>query len=342
MALVLFVLMSFVPQQSWARNAFTVEDVKADVVSSSATSARDKAVADGEAQAFSLLLQRFIVPGTSMPALPDAAKISSLVQSMDIKDEKITGARYRASISFTFDSVGTTRWLDEQQIPYSVRNADKLLLVPVTSVAGKNLLWEEHLWRKLWQHQRPAANLNWVVPLGDLRDVEAVAVEKILESPMNSATQKILADWMHRYDAGAVVLLQLEKKPAQKDRAVATILTAAPPRVIAQIEGEERDLPLRLAGMIEQEWPRYAQAETSYGLTELNVVAEISSLEDWQDLQKKLAAIPAIQSVRVRQISTRWIDMDWFCLQPPEQISAVLAAQGLVFSQNANGWSLTH
>lgn len=341
MALVLFVMMSFLPQQTWARNAFTVEDVKADVVGSSATSARDKALAESTAEAFSLLIKRFILPGSEVPALPDAAKLNSFVQSMDIQDERITGARYRAKISFTFDGQATTRWLDEKQIQYSVRNADKLLVVPVTSIDGKNLLWEDHAWRGLWQNQRPMSAVNWVLPLGDLRDVEAIAVEKILEAPLSSNTQNMLMEWMRRYDAGAVVLVHLQKKSSQKDRAVAAILTAAPPRVIGQVEGEESELPLRLAGIIEQEWPRYSSAETTYGLMELNVVVEVSSLRDWQNLQKNLAAIPAIKNTHVRQISSRWIDMDWFSLQPPEQLINEFAAQGLVLRKTENGWLLT-
>lgn len=344
--LVLFFL-GVLPVFAQARDVFLAEDIAVDVTAESATAARDKAVLDGERQAFALIMQRILPEGTA-PLDLDASAVHELVQSMEINDELITGKRYRARLTLRLDGEAIQALLTAQGVTMEIHKTARIVVVPILEESTGPRVWGEQPWMEAWKAlPHTNAELEWVLPQGDLSDMNAISAELFSKSKLASYEQPQLARWMKHYDADAVVTARLQPMSDSQTQAVATLIlfSGNPPRVMmSEVSAEKNIAKLsaqmasRLAASLPEQWARYSSGGEHFGLVRLRVIAPISQLEDWVSMRKILTDVSAISSITLRRVAPHWVDMEWTSSQNEAAIITALAARGLRLTQEAEGW----
>jgi hypothetical protein len=73
----------------------------------------------------------------------------------------------------------------------------------------------------------------------------------------------------------------------------------------------------------------------------MQVAVEFQGMGEWQDISRKLAAVPGIENLDVLGLSARGARVTFRYAEGPGQLSQVLAGQGLSLRQGANGWTLS-
>ena len=103
------VLVLFAATASRAADGFIVPNVAVDATGNDAIDAKNKAIADGQAEAFKRLATQ-LTTGTNVPA-PAASALDRAVEGFEVADEKIAANRYRAAITYTFNRDAVQRLL---------------------------------------------------------------------------------------------------------------------------------------------------------------------------------------------------------------------------------------
>src|SRR5690606_7155361 len=134
------------------QDVFTITGVEVDVTAADAARARNKALAEGQREAFDMLMRRLLrqedreTLGTIEPVL-----LNALIQGFEIVDERSSSVRYLAKLRVRFDGERVQDFLRSRGLPFSQTVGRPILILPVMETAGLRLLWEEeNLWRKAW------------------------------------------------------------------------------------------------------------------------------------------------------------------------------------------------
>ncbi len=184
-------------------DAFTVSGITVDVNASDANAAREQAIAEAQRKAWGELHRRMTPGGAAAPDL-SAADLGRLVQAFSIDDERVSATRYIATMTVRFrpDPVrdllagsGAARYVEPPTRP--------LVVLPVTVVDGRPILWEDRTpWRAAWEERQPGASLvPLLVPDGELSDISAIGVNEALAGDPTSIT-----NIAQRHNAGGVVV----------------------------------------------------------------------------------------------------------------------------------------
>lgn len=73
----------------------------------------------------------------------------------------------------------------------------------------------------------------------------------------------------------------------------------------------------------------------------LQVAIEFQGMGEWQDISRKLAAVPGVQNLDVLGLSARGARVSFRYAEGPEQLAQVLEQQGLSLRRGNSGWLLT-
>lgn len=282
---------------------YAIAGIKVDVSADNANVARDRAIAAAHVRAWQELYQRVVPNGGPAPKLSDS-DLSRLVQGFSIDDEKVTPTRYLASITVKFRPDAVRNQLAGTSSLYAEPPARPYVLLPVTMVDGKPVLWEDHTpWRNAWESRTTNSLVPLTVPPGELPDVAAIdATAAVAGNPESFV--KI----QQKYNAPSVVVVRASL-PAAGQPLPATLTTSVS-RIDAN--GERQDLTVttrkdaddRLEDLV-----RRAVIQTSEAIDEayrkqntiaagpeqtISMVLEITGLSDWIEAKKRLTGINVI------------------------------------------------
>ena len=172
------VVISFISMSGYLeaeeRNIFTVSDVHVDVTSSSSADARTEAIANGQSQAFQILLQR-LVRSDSLSRLPQlsAAEIDQYVQDFTVNNERNSPIRYLADLTFRFKAPKIRVLLRDLEVDFAQTVRKPMLILPIYEVAAANPWWAA------WAGLNPRVGLvPFMFPIGDLKDVGIIGAEQ--------------------------------------------------------------------------------------------------------------------------------------------------------------------
>jgi hypothetical protein len=134
-----------------------VTGIEVDMRGTSAQDAREKAWKQAQRIAWGRL---------NGPALPES-EIDSLVAAVVIEKEQIGPKRYIARLGVIFDRVRAGAYLGGQR-QVAVTQSAPMLLVPVTSSAGSQLVYEmRNPWQRAWAEFQPGQSpINYLRPAG--------------------------------------------------------------------------------------------------------------------------------------------------------------------------------
>lgn len=159
-----------------AAPAYTVNDVKVDILSESAVKARDKAFGEAQKVAFVKLAERFRSPEAMAGFVPpDARTIAGMVQDFEVVSEQLSTRRYLGTYTFRFKANAVNRYFGGAP---SYRSDDMaygrpagLMILPFFQQAGADpVLWDagKNPWLQAWQKTSMEGLL---LPLGDASDI---------------------------------------------------------------------------------------------------------------------------------------------------------------------------
>ncbi|MCF8468818.1 MAG: DUF2066 domain-containing protein [Sneathiella sp.] len=363
MIILIFLVLAAVTAPRAATNLYVVRGISVDETAASASQARTVAVRNGQARAFRTLLRR-LVPApyhNSLPVLDEDA-IAPLVASFQVANERSSDTRYLADLTFEFKRGDIRRLLRANMLPFSESVGRPLLILPVYQEGNRSFLWEEpNPWRTVWvdiidfgvRPQEPEdLRDDWaqlllqpvIVPAGDLQDMKSINVSQAVNLD-DVALKKLAAD----YGAEDVLVITASVRTGIDGLPLLDVrehhARELAPAVIETYKGSDdaetlmQSVVFELLTRIQENWKRKNVLDFSVENT-LAVTTEISSLQDWLDIQKKVAGLSAVSATRIKDLSVTQVYWYITFLGGMDQLVASLAQQDLDLVEQGGYWML--
>jgi hypothetical protein len=295
-------------------DVFTVADVAVDVTDQTATQARERALLEGQREAFRRLMQRLASGSAARPPRLDEAALTQLVRSIDVADERTSAVRYLARLTVRFNPAAVREALGAAGVAFTEIRARPLLVIPVYVAGGSAVLFgDANPWREAWA-RRPARDslVPVSVPLGDLRDMGDLDVRQAMSG--DTAKLETLA---RRYGAAdtAVAVAELALDPITAKPTVALTVTrhaaTGEQTLVDSFTGEAGDrgeaLLDRAVAWVERELERLWKEENAVGPGQderrITLAVPVANLAEWAEVRRRLAGIGLVRKSEVLQIT---------------------------------------
>ena len=337
---------------AWAQEVFTIADVKVDATAETAAAARETALAAGERRALRRLFERLAI-GADYGRLPslDGGRISDLVKSFEVEEEKTSRGRYLATLKFRFKPKAVRRLLRENDIRFAETLSKPVLVLAIYEMAGALALWDHpNPWRDAFSRLEKRDSLvPLVAPLGDILDIADIGAEQAVRG--DDARLSAIA---RRYGAAdtLVVVASYSTVPSRnlpevrvsvsrfgavgQGRTFVERFTAAPDEEIeALLLRAARSVTIQ----VEENWKldnhlRFDREGV------LMVAVPITRLEDWLEVKKRLARVAFIRRSDLVYLSRDEARAELRYIGDEEQLTLALAQSDLVLSRGAISWVL--
>jgi len=338
--------------------------IKVDATSDTAAKAREAARLDGQRRALAAIADRLsgATGAAAKLAKLDDRRITDMVVSFEVANERMSTVRYLADYTFHFRPEPVQQALRGAGIALSgepgkepARDAASetgkaAVVLPVYQAGSDALLWEDpNPWREAWAQAPPVGGTpRFSVPLGDIADITAIDAAKARAGDsealtaiarQNGADDVVVAIATPRGPIDRPSGLDIVVRRYRAGRLVDTrpaALTAnpgeTPPdllrRAVTASAGALDNAPKKEAG------PRVDQQGS------LTAALPISGLEDWVKLRDRLAGVPTIRNVALVALSRQEATIEIAYLGDIEQLKASLAGVDLDLVKGDPVWRL--
>ena len=293
-------------------DVFTVSDVMVDVTDATASQAREKAHLDGQRQAFQKLMQRLATDTNVRAPRLDEATLTGLVRSIDVVNERTSAVRYLATLTVRFNPAAVRDVMGTAGVAFTETKAKPVLVVPVYSVGGSTILFDDrNPWREAWARRPPRDTLvPIVVPLGDLRDIGDLGAREAMAG--DAAKLEALA---RRYGAAEAAVAALSLDAITTKPTVALTVTrhsgGGESTLVDSFTGESADqaeaLLAKAVAWVERELERLWKEENAVGPGQderrITLSVPIASLAEWTEIRRRLSSIGLVQKAEVVQLT---------------------------------------
>ncbi len=350
----LFLILVLANFQSFAGEAIVNSQVEVDVTGKDAADARELGMAKAEVEALTDLLNKLAPAGQTQDIMAtlDARKISKMVKSTEVLDEKVTGNRYHAQLTVSFDGDELSELIakaGEQAADTSSSVVNSFLIIPVYQEGNNSLLWEEsNPWRNVWRGVGlEITSGDVIVPYGDANDSKTIDIKNFA-----AATYASLVPMTIRYGVSDIVILQaklvtkpdlvlsvVKRRISRGKREVNALSYRADPQ-------ETRDLLMAraardiVAGLQHKKSEELStnQTVTRGERAKVMMLGSISTLDSWTQLRKKLSALPMVDRVEVLAISAKQVDMIVHYRGAADALARAVVSQKIRLVQNKDFW----
>lgn len=333
-----------------ADDLFAVSGVAVDVTAASAEEARTQALADGQRQAWTLLMQRLVPTEYQGPLLGlNDTEVTDLVSAYEVEDEKVAPDRYIAHLTYRFKEPQVRQLFQMYSAPYVIPPDGPYLVLPVWEGEAGPLLFEDgNPWREAWNAAPPSQGIvTFVLPIGDLPDLAAVDGALAV-----SGNPQALAALAARYGAAAVVVARASRAAGSEDlpRIDVTLQTVRGEAVeigsdsfvgsVGQTDEQlMADAVVELRRAIDEAW-KARNVLTPDMADQILVAVPMKGLADWTDLRTRISALPIVQRVDVGSLRADGATVTLHFFGDVERLRGSLAGQGLTLEENTEGWTL--
>ncbi len=341
--------------QALAGEASVNSEVEVDVTGKDAADAREQAMAKAQLDGLTDLLSKLTSPEQvhAIVTSLDPQRISAMVRSTEVLDEKITSNRYRATLMLTYDGDQISQLIENGGVATNgvkpVVEIGSFLIIPGYEEDGVQMLWEEaNPWRAACKTVGlEIASGDIIVPFGDARD--AAVVDAKLLSAANYAT---LLPLTVRYGVSDIVIVQAKythtpdpqlevvKRRINRTQNEVNVLTYR-----ADPQETKETLMTRAARDITSqiEHKKTEEMETTKAVqggdrNTVMMLASVTTLSSWTELRTKMSSLPMIDRLEVLAISPQQVDLIVHYRGTPESLANALAAQNIRLQQNPNYW----
>lgn len=302
-----------VPASPGGTEAFTVSGVAVDVSAANANAARDEAIVQAQRKAWEELYRRITPGGGSAPRLSDV-DLARLVQGFSIDEERVSATRYIGSMTVRFRPTAVRDVLAGTGTQYAEPPTRPFVLLPVTVIGGRPMLWEDRSsWRNAWEARPEGGSLvPLLVPYGELDDIAAINVDAAMQGDPE-AMRRIA----QKYNAAGVIVARTDLAeggtvPAGQLSVEISRYTADAPREQQSItvKADPADRPedlmsravIQTSAAIDEAWRR--ENTTVAGPEQRMLVSvPIGGLSDWMEVRKRLSGVNAITRTEVLGLS---------------------------------------
>lgn len=308
--------------------------VQVDATGQSAAQAREKALQEGQQQAFRRLLESMTIEADHA-RLPRPAHWQDWLVDFSLDQEKTSTVRYLAVLTARFKAQPVRALLRDARIPFAETASKPTLLVPVFYDSGKPLLWDEdNPWLKAWQERPKLTSLTpLLVPAGDNWDRQAYDAGSGREK--SDALGK-------RY--GAALTLLAEARPSAAGLDVRLVYPSGQSSAIA-VSAASKDAQQTLfrraadavALQIEENWKRQNLVTHEGTGGAFLVTANFASLGEWLKIREKLERIPLIRRQEVLELSRSQASLALMHAGDAQQLRNALTQADLVLSPDGQG-----
>jgi hypothetical protein len=333
------------PVLAQSSELFVIRGVPVDAASTSATEARNIAIADGRALAWQRIFRR-LTKQSDWPREPklDAAKLDALVQSFSVANERRSSTRYLADITYTFSPNQVRQTMAAAGVPFSEARAKPYLVLPVLAgETGQVLFAGENPWARAWQGAGLAGELApLLVPQGDVEDLA------ITPEVAAAGDWTVLGPYAEKYEAGKIIVATATPGPAGLEVAVKIISDIGQGTdavTIAGQPGEELDALYKRAiaeinARVQEEW-KSKTAVTAGAGNELSANILFSSLSEWAGIRMRITGTSLVTNVSIVSMTTTGAVVSIRHQGTTDQLGAAMSENGLSLAQGAGGWSIS-
>ncbi|HUC09910.1 MAG TPA: DUF2066 domain-containing protein [Stellaceae bacterium] len=325
--------------------------VKVDATADSAAAARTIARTDGQRRALDDVIVQ-LSGSTDLSKLPklDDGTITDMVASFEVANEKMSTVRYLADYTFHFRPAKIRALMRSADIAMAAPPSKPVVVVPVYRDGDQVVLWDDpNPWRDAWGRvAAPSGPTKLAVPMGGVGDLTAIDAEQA-----RAGDPQALSEIAQRNDAeGALVAVATTRRDG--DRLAGLDITikryhAGQPadsrsESIDTHPGEsDSDFFTRaveqVVADIEHGGPPAADKAVDK-VASLDATIPISSLGDWIELRRRLAAVPGIHAVDLLSLSRHEAKVVIRFVGDPEKLKVNLAEADLDLGGADPDWRL--
>ena len=345
LALVVFAVTPGAAQQ----DVFVVEDVEVDATADDANAAREIALAAGMRAAYHRLLRR-LTPRSfyDRHGEPEGNMVAALVYGIKVGNERTSSTRYLASLTISFQREAVRAMLRTQGIPFAETASKPLLVLPVFSAAGAELLWDDpNPWRAAWGSVRGRDTLlPLVIPNGDLTDVALIGAGQAV-----AGNRGQIAAIAGRYgvEDALVAFASLSTEIASRTQTINVTLRRFGPggerTTVESFRGRPQealaDLLARsvddIAIRLEEQWKADTLLETG-AEARLAATIPIADLAEWIAIRARLEQAPEVTKIVLSDISRSAAHIEVGFFGAPERLALALAQRDLQLLAEDGFW----
>jgi hypothetical protein len=331
---------------------FTITDVAVDETAASALDARDVALATGQRRAVQRVFRRLIVRADArLLPQPTDDDIASLVQNIELSDEKTSATRYLATMTVAFKPDLVRNYLRAAGLQFSETVSRPRLVLPVFEAAGAINLWDPpNAWREAWEARSVSSDtvVPLVLPEGDLRDIGSIGPIQALAAETRPI-QSIAARYRVRdiLVAHATLVQDLAANRPLVHVSLRHIGPSSGAVTIETFTGESRarvgallaEAVQRTVERLEDDWKRdnYLRFDEP---VRLSASFSLGTLSDWLEMRRRLGGAAVIQRVELASITRSDAQVVIHYLGGPEQLGLALAQRDIELVQEDGFWML--
>ncbi len=328
-----------------AVDGFTVQGVAVDAKGSSATSARDAGLLQGQSNGLRLLLQRMTQPSehARLPSV-STADIPPYVLSVSVDDEKTQANRYTAHLTIRYEPQAVRTLLQSHGISY-IEPHRAILTLPLLQAEGRKILWEDpNPWRQAWASLAVDPLIPLLVPMGGIEDVTELPTNRIADLTIND-----LSAILQRHDASDAIVITADLDHATTPMQLAVSLrgigSTLPdfqfPRTFSAHDGETIDaFVTRVAGSVSTAMVTAYKGGnvTNHQAQEntLRAAVRFTGLVEWQAIRERLERTTTIRRIEIEALTRGEALLTLHIVGDAIVLPNALAQQGLSFTPAGN------
>ena len=327
---------------------YLIKGVKVDAKSKTASKAKIKAMQQGQVAAFRKLINRLSgsPQAQSLLQLP-AAEIGKLVRGISVTEEKTGPKRYIAELNISFQPAAVRSLMNQFSIPFSDKQADPVLILPVYIEDGRAILWDDpNPLKTAWANiDADAYLLPVMLPVGSIEDIQAISADEALDGNADN-----LAAIKARYKVSNV-LVSAAQFNDRKTRLRVTLLGSSPAGDIEMSESfsgtpekvveTAQKAAMRFMTEMEAMWKNSAQAGPELTGERLLVTVPFSSFREWKGIRSRIMGTQGVLRLDIRALSQRGAVVYLTYAGEAFDLADRLSQQGLFMRDMGDGWVLT-
>ena len=330
-----------------AETVFTVGNYPVEARADNAVAAKDRALNEGQQAAFRSLLRR-LVPVTAFARLKQlpSVRAGDLIEGVKVRAERNSATDYIANLDFSFQSKGVRDLLRREGIPFTDEQAPPVTLIPVWVTPGAPAKTDA-AWSAVWN----GLDLEHALTPGKLQPLKAEVTGETVNALIagDGGTLRSLA---RAYQSELVLLAAAAPDPAQgrlnvtltgRDAVGAFTLKRAfrldrtDPAYTSELAA------VVLLGILEGRWKaiRAGGAGGTAAAGDLLIAVEFRGMGEWQEISRKLSAIPGVEELEVAGLSARGARVTLRYAEGADVLAQSLAQQGLGLRSVGGKWVLS-
>ncbi len=339
----LFAGLGAVPPAVADEGVIAVRGIDVDVTAGNAVDARAQAVLQGQRKGLRQALL-MLAPNADVDHLPQLSdsQITDLVADYEVESEQTSTVRYLGKLAFRYRVDGLSAVLQQSGVSANTAPSPPLLVVPVLSSGGKNMLWEDgNSWRAAWQTHPPSGGLvELVLPKGDAGDAGAITADQAASGDM----AKLQALAQHYNVSDIAVAIARPDPSGTIAVSVARYGIAGPTGTFDdKVSGDPANPDAayaqaidHVADRIQRDWIAQNQVNSSVE-QRLTVEASINGLAQWAELRRRLAAVTTLHQVDVVYLMQSHAELDLVFVGDRDQLARALQQRALMLKDTGDG-----